>query len=48
MNYNGQSVERKIPPKARENAGDQVVTDVGFVFGWLRERREFGPITEQS
>ena len=34
--------------KTRENADDQVVTDVGFAFGWLRERREFGPITEQS
>ena len=38
----------KIPPKVLENAGDQVVTNVGFAFGWLRERREFGPITEQS
>ena len=35
--------------KARENAGDQVVIDVGFASDWLREWREFcGPITEQS
>ena len=44
-------------PKARENAGDQVVTGedpflvvigFGFAFDWLREWREFSrPITEQ-
>ena len=35
-------------PKARENAGDQVVIGLNFASDWLREWREFsGPITEQ-
>ena len=36
-------------PKARENAGDQVVIGFTFASDWLKEWREFfGPITEQS
>ena len=36
-------------PKARENAGDQVVIGFSFVSDWLREWCEFsGPITERS
>ena len=36
-------------PKARENAGDQVVIGLGHVSDWLRGWCEFlGPITEQS
>ena len=36
------------PPKARENAGEQVVTDGSVASDWLRGWREFsGPITEQ-
>ena len=36
-------------PKARENAGDQVVIGLNFASDWLREWREFsGPITERS
>ena len=36
-------------PKARENAGDQVVIDVSFASDWLGEWREFsGPSSEQS
>ena len=35
-------------PKARKNAGDQVVIGLNFASDWLREWREFsGPITEQ-
>ena len=35
-------------PKARENAGDQVVIGLNFASDWFREWREFsGPITEQ-
>ena len=34
-------------PKARENAGDQVVIDFSFASDWLRNWRDFsGPITE--
>ena len=29
------------PPKARENAGDQVLDDVSFASDWLREWRFF-------
>ena len=36
------------PPKARENAGNQVVIGVSFASDWLRQWSEFsGPITEQ-
>ena len=36
-------------PKARENAGDQVVIGLDCVSDWLRGWCEFlGPITEQS
>ena len=36
-------------PKARENAGDQVVIGFRFSPDWLRKWREFsGPITERS
>ena len=43
--------KRKITklPKARENAGDQVVISVSFASDWLRKWRKFSrPITEQS
>ena len=36
-------------PKARENAGDQVVIGFSFVSDWLRDWRESsGPMTERS
>ena len=36
-------------PKARENAGNQVVVGFSFAADWLREWREFsGPITKRS
>ena len=36
-------------PKARENAGDQVVIGFSFASDWLRDWRESsGPMTEQS
>ena len=55
-NNDGQLKERKITRtqsrnkllKARENAGDQIVTGFSFAYDWLRECREFsGPITER-
>ena len=36
-------------PKARENAGNQVVVGFSFATDWLTEWREFsGPITKRS
>ena len=36
-------------PKARENAGDQVVIGFSFACHWSREWREFSrPITERN
>ena len=43
-----QSETSKLP-KARENAGDQVVIVFSFAFDWLRGCHEFsGPITGRS
>ena len=42
-------VKTSASPKARENAGDQVVIGVSFACDWLREWHEFsGPIKERS
>ena len=46
---NEHKVKTTKPPKARENAGDQVAIGFSFTSDWLTEWREFsGPITERS
>lgn len=40
---------RNNSTKARQNAGDQIVTGLSFASDWLRKKREFSrPITHRS
>ena len=46
---NQKEAKQEKLPKARENAGDQVVIGFSFASDWLGEWREFSePITERN